>query len=553
MFPFGLIDCINAWSPPAHTQDGGRVRRGKQGVTEERLSTESALLAGHPLFLYIRIIIEIMRFCGPNLLKLDSAMTRFLFAGLSLFLFVIVLILAPHEVRASSSPEVRVIPISGEVSPAMAAFVKRAAKEAHGASLVIFELDTFGGRVDSALKIVDTITHMEVPSAAWVKSKAISAGALIALSADALYMKSGTTFGDCAPITMSQDGPKMLGEKFQSPLRAKFRALARKNGYSEVLAESMVSADLEILSYEKDGTTLYVDRHDYEEMKEKPEHVKTVVKKGELLTMDDVEAKLLGFSKESLATADAVAQAFGYEGVEQKRVTPSWSEEFSGWILTIAPILMMIGLGALYAEIKAPGFGVLGVIGIVALGLALFGHHLAGLATYAEMMLIVLGFLLIVVEILIIPGFGVAGIAGFLMILVGLLLSLQDFTLPDPSLPWEATLFKVNLASVVLSFGGSLLLAMGAVRWLVPAMGRRVSGPYLEADLKESKAFSKESDRVSVGEKGRAITPLRPAGKARFGGEPFDVVTQGDFIAAGESVKVCAVDGNRIVVSKEES
>jgi len=434
----------------------------------------------------------------------------------------------------------------------MAAFVERAVREAEGASLVIFEMDTFGGRVDSALKIVDAVTALEVPSVAWVKTKAISAGALIALAADALYMAPGTTIGDCAPIAVSQEGHKMLGEKFQSPLRAKFRALARKNGYSEALAESMVTADLEIVAYESDGKTLYLERQAYEDLKEKPEHVRTVVRKGELLTMDDVEAKGFGFSTATLKTTADVAAAEGKEGIAPQRVNPSWSEGLAGWILSIAPILMIIGLGALYTELKAPGFGIFGIVGLSALGLALFGHHIAGLATYAEILIIVIGLLLLIVELFILPGFGVAGITGFLLVMIGLLLSLQDFVLPDPALPWEGDLFRGNLLTVVASFGASLLMAVALLRYLVPAMAGRVSGPYLDADLKASHADSKETARIDKGETGVALTPLRPAGKAEFHGEPFDVVTRGDFIDRNDPVIATAIEGNRIIVARKD-
>jgi len=447
---------------------------------------------------------------------------------------------------------VHLIPVSGEVSPSMATFIERAVKESEDASLVIFEMDTFGGRVDSALKIVDAITALEVPSVAWVKTKAISAGALIALSADGLYMAPGTTIGDCAPIAVGQEGPKMLGEKFQSPLRAKFRALARKNGYSEALAESMVTADLEIVAFEVDGKTTYMEKQAYEDLKEKPEHSRTVVRDGELLTMDDVEANGFGFSKATLKTIAEVAAAEGKGGVAQQRITPSWSEDISGWILSIAPLLMIVGLGALYTELKAPGFGVFGLVGIAALGLALFGHHIAGLATYAEILLIVIGLLLLVVEIFVIPGFGVAGISGFILVMIGLLLSLQDFVLPDPTLPWQGKAFRVNLLTVVASFGASLLMAVALVRYLVPAMAGRVSGPYLDADLKESKADSKETARIAKGEVGVAISTLRPAGKAEFHGEPFDVVTRGDFISRDDSVIVTAIEGNHIIVARKE-
>ena len=463
-----------------------------------------------------------------------------------------VLLLLAGPAPSATAPDVRVIPISGEVSPSMAAFVERAVRETQGASLIIFEMDTFGGRVDSALRIVDAITHMQAPSAAWVKTKAISAGALIALSTDTLFMKSGTTFGDCAPITYGEDGPKMLGEKFQSPLRAKFRALARKNGYSEVLAEAMVSADLEILSYAKEGQTIYVDAHDHQQMDPKPLPVKTVVKKGELLTMDDVEAKSFGFSKESLASAELVAKHLGFLDAPLTRHSPSWSEKLAGWILTISPFLIIIGLGSLYTEFKMPGFGIFGFVGLLALGLALFGGHLTGLATYAEILLIAAGFLLILAEIFIIPGFGAAGIAGFVLLVSGLLLSLQGFSLPAPDLPWQMEAFKTNLATLALSFGASILFAMALARWLLPVVGKKVGGPYLDATLKASHADSKETARIQEGATGVALTTLRPSGKGEFSGQVFDVVTQGDLIDKGEPIFVCQISGNRIVVRRRE-
>lgn len=459
----------------------------------------------------------------------------------------------PHSSARAATGEVLLIPISGEVSPSMAAFIERAVTEAEGSALVIFEMDTFGGRVDSALKIVDAITALKAPSVAWVKTKAISAGALIALSADSLYMAPGTTIGDCAPIALGQEGPQMLGEKFQSPLRAKFRALARKNGYSEALAESMVTADLEVIAYESNGKTVYLTKQAFNDLKVKPEHARTVVRNGELLTMDDVEAGTFGFSKGTLKTSADVAKALHREALPERRIAPSWSEGLAGWIISITPILMIIGLGALYTEFKAPGFGIFGIVGITALGLALFGHHIAGLATYAEILIIVIGLLLLIVEIFVLPGFGIAGISGFLLVMIGLILSLQDFVLPDPALPWEGTAFRGNLLTVVASFGGSLLIALACLRYLVPAMAGRVSGPYLDADLKASKADSKETVRIATGETGVALTPLRPAGKAEFHNEPFDVVTRGDFIARGDAVIVTAVEGNRIVVARKET
>ncbi len=159
--------------------------------------------------------------------------------GLSLVFF--------HTVQGAAQTNrqrVFVIPVSGEVEPTMAAFIERAVQQTaqYPDALLIFEMDTFGGRVDAALNIVETLLHTgSRKTVAFVKTKAISAGALIALACNDLVMRPSTTIGDCAPITYSGEGPKMMGEKFQSPLRAKFRSLARRNHYPPTLAEAMVT------------------------------------------------------------------------------------------------------------------------------------------------------------------------------------------------------------------------------------------------------------------------------------------------------------------------
>ena len=158
---------------------------------------------------------------------------------LLVFLFLAV---GAHDLSslwAQEKTKIFIIPVSGDVDPGMAAYVERALKsiKEDSNSMIVFEMDTFGGRVDSALEIVDHITNIpKSKTISYVTNKAISAGALIALASSELTMKHGTTIGDCAPIMMSSEGPKMMGEKFQSPLRAKFRALAKKNNYPELLA-----------------------------------------------------------------------------------------------------------------------------------------------------------------------------------------------------------------------------------------------------------------------------------------------------------------------------
>lgn len=453
-----------------------------------------------------------------------------------------------------------VIPVSGEVSPQMAAFIKRSVEEVPLAEkpLIVFEMDTFGGRVDSALQIVDTITGItEAPTLAYVKTKAISAGALIALSCGRLVMKKHTTIGDCAPITYSQEGPQMLGEKFQSPLRAQFRSLAKKNGYDENLAEAMVSADLEIVRLELDGKIQYLESTEYDDLgakeKERVKNKKTVVRKGELLTMDDAEAQELGFSKASASNLAEAIEKAGYGTLETVTVEKNWTESFLGIVIALSPILMMIGLAAVYTEIKAPGFGAPGIIGIICLSLAFGSQYVIGMADYTELLIILLGLVLLGFEVFVIPGFGIAGIAGFFFIAVGLVLSLQDFVLPKPSMPWQSDLMINNIIMVLGSYLVAVCAGLFMFRYVLPRFSFASKGPYLTGTLQESHADSMEVKKATVGDEGIAFSFLRPSGKMKIGNEFFDVITEAEFIEKGTPVVITQINGNRIIVTRKDA
>lgn len=458
-----------------------------------------------------------------------------------------------------SGPTAYVVPVKGEVSPQMAAFIKRCVADVPISedTVMVFEMDTFGGRVDSAFQIVESITGVtDIPTLAYVKKKAISAGALIALSCDKLTMKPHTTIGDCAPIMVSQEGPRMLGEKFQSPLRAQFRSLAKKNGYDENLAESMVSEDLEVFRLDLDGKTVYMNATDFNELsdkeKKKVKNKKTVVRKGELLTMDDTEAKELGFSKASALTLTEALTAAGFSGYTMKTLEKKWSESFVSLVIALSPILMMIGLAAVYTELKAPGFGAPGAVGIICLSLAFGSQYVVGLANYTEILILLLGLVLLGFEVFVIPGFGIAGVAGFFFILVALVLSLQDFVIPQPSMPWQGDLFRHNITVVLGSYLVAMIVGLMMFRYVLPRFSKGPQGPYLFSDLKESHADSEETLKVKVGDEGVARSYLRPSGKMSLGDEIIDVITEAEFIESGTPVVVTRIDGNRIIVSRKE-
>lgn len=458
---------------------------------------------------------------------------------------------------AGQEDQVYVVDISGDVDPGMAAFVDRAFQEIpEGDHLVVLEMDTFGGRVDAALMIVDTIVNFDRgTTVALVTKKAISAGALIALACDQLAMRPHTTLGDCAPIMVSSEGPEMLGEKFQSPLRAKFRSLARKNGYPEVLAEAMVTADMEVLRLTTKDGTVYLDARDFQEWSEAEKVAvvdkKTVVARGELLTMDDVEARELGFSLMTAADRAALLAHLGAAGYEIVPVAPTWTEGLMRFIGTIAPLLMLIGLGALYTEIKAPGFGAPGIVGIICLTLFFMNQYTVGLAGYTELLIILLGFVLVAFELFVIPGFGIAGIAGILCIVVGLVLSLQGFVLPDPAMPWQMDLLVTNLVQVLGAIVLAFFISLALLRYVLPKMPVVSRGPYLNANLQNARAEAVANAGVVAGDRGVALTALHPSGKMKVGSRVYDVVTEGEFLEKGTPVVITAVRGNILIVAAE--
>jgi membrane-bound serine protease (ClpP class) len=237
-------------------------------------------------------------------------------------------------------------------------------------------------------------------------------------------------------------------------------------------------------------------------------------------------------------------------GAEVVRIEPNWSERFVRFIATIAPVLLMIGFAALYAEIRSPGFGVFGIIGIICLGLVFGGQYIVGLAAYTELLLLIIGVLLLAMELFVIPGFGIAGIAGIAFMAAGMILSFQDFVIPQPEFPWQAQLLERNLLMVLLSLFGSTILLFLFFRYLFPRLGTVVPGPYLSHSLAQTRHDSEEPSAVKPGETGVVVSPLRPSGKVRIGDDVYDVIADGEFLDKGTAIVVTAVRGSRIVVAR---
>ncbi len=468
---------------------------------------------------------------------------------------IYLLFLASVSFASEKKQKVYIIPVSGTVEPGMAAYVKRALEDIKDETdaVFLFKMDTFGGRVDAALDIVDVISNIpKGKTIAYVEKRAISAGALIALSSNLLFMKENTIIGDCAPIINTQEGQKMAGEKVQTVLRARFRALAKKNNYPVVLAESMVTVDMEVYQLDEGGQKRFVSKKAYddltEEEKKKISSKKTIVAKGELLTMDDIEAVELGFSQKSVNNIDEVLLILGYKSTEIITIEESWSESLVRFLQPFLPMLMLLGIGAIYTEIKAPGFGLPGIAGIIFLGLVFFNQYLVGLADHTELLILLIGVLLLGVEVFVLPGFGVAGISALIVIAAGLVLSFQGFVIPDPTFPWEGQLLMKNLAYVLGSFVFAFLISLFMIRFVLPRLSNIMSGPYLDATLEQAHVDVTYDIDVNPGDKGIAHSFLRPAGKILIDNKKIDAITRGEFIEKGTSVIIDKIEQNHVIV-----
>lgn len=412
-----------------------------------------------------------------------------------------------------TSPIVYRVPVTGVVEMGLAPFISRSISEAEsaGAAAVILDIDTPGGRVDAAQQISDAIADAEVPVYAYVNRRALSAGALIALATNQVYMRPGSTMGAATPVT--GEG-QTASEKIVSAMRSEFRALAEARGLDPAVAEAMVDEEIAI---------------------------EGVVASGKLLTLSTEEAERLGYAagvEDWTALMSTVAEA----DARVVTASPNWAERVVRFLTNplVAPFLLSLGFLGLLIEIKTPAFGLAGLAGLTSLGLFFGSHLLVGLAGWEVLILLAVGVVLLLVEVLVLPGFGVAGILGTVAIVMSMFLSMLG------SLPTTADLL---IAMYVLGFAFIVVFAVGwqLLRWL--PQDRRAQGILHRTSMTRDLGYSSSVRRDDlVGLEGVAVTDLRPSGTARVGEERVDVVSSGPWVQAGTPIRIVRAEGYRHVV-----
>ena len=407
------------------------------------------------------------------------------------------------------------VPISGMIDFGLAPLVERAVKQAEniGADAVLIDINTLGGRVDAMIEIRDHIVNSEVMTISWVNPRAISAGALIAMSCDSLFMDPGATIGAATPVV--GDTGNKASEKVVSYTRTEFRGTAERKGRPADIAAAMVDESIEI-----DG----------------------VIEEGKLLTLTADQAVELGFANGLVGSQEALLERVGLSGAEVVTLTTNWGERFVRLLNNpvIAGLLMTIIFFGIIAEVQTAGWGLPGSAALIALTLFLGGRYVIGLVGFEEVILLAIGAVLILIEIFAIPGFGVVGLLGVLSVLASLVMAFLGHA---PSLgDLNRALF--SLASSMIA---AIFLAVIFFRFVdrTPMWSRVKLATNID---REGGFIASDLDSSLEGVEGIAVTTLRPAGAAEFNGVRYDVVSEAPYIERGSRVRVFKHEGYLIVV-----
>jgi membrane-bound serine protease (ClpP class) len=434
---------------------------------------------------------------------------------LSILLFIGIL----SPINFAQNSKVYVGEIESEIDLGLVPYIKRVISEAekNNASAVVFKVNTFGGRVDAATEIKDAILNSKVLTIAYVDKRAISAGSLITLSCKKIAMAPGSSIG--ATTVVDAQGQKQ-SEKAQSYMSSEMRATAEKNGRRTDIAEGMV--DERVV-------------------------VQGLVDSLHLITLTAKEAIHYGMADTISNDLDEALAAFNLKDAEIIDLNVSWLESVVRFLNNpiISSLLIMIGLVGIFTEIKTPGWGLPGTAAIIALALFFGSGFLLDLASIFEILIFVVGVILLALEIFVIPGFGITGISGILLILTGIFLSLvSDFPIIDGEM--------IMLAIIQLAL--TLLVSMGLIflLWRILPNTRALNTLVLsDAETHDLGFISNPGYTSLLNMEGKALTDLRPSGTAIINDARVDVVTFGNYIEKGSDIVVKQVEGMRVVVEKK--
>ena len=450
--------------------------------------------------------------------------------------------LLPSPAADASDKHVYILPIRDDIMPPLVYIVRRGVKDAMDAKAdaLIIDMDTNGGRVDTTEDIIEILNQFKGETITYVNKKAFSAGAFISFATKKIYMAPQSVIGAAAPIMLSpggdgaQDVPDTVEAKMTSAISALVRANAEKNGHNVEVADAMVKKTKELVI---DG--------------------KTLNEKGQILTLTDKEASAKYgnpakplLSEGTVDSIDDLVKQLGFGTAKLTRVEPTGAEKVATWLNAISPILMIIGVIGFYIEFKTPGFGLPGIVSIIAFSLYFFGGYIAGLSGAEWIVVFVVGLALVISELLIHPGTILPGLLGAALMFLALIMALVDVYPGTPiwSLPEiSRESLLLSLRNLFIAMAGSIILVLLLARLLPKTpvystlVSAGVSGARTEMEQERKRA-------ARLGQLGVTLSPLRPSGRAQFGDEVIDVVSQGDMVPKGSKVKIVSFSGPEPVV-----
>ena len=479
------------------------------------------------------------------------------------------------NLSAQDNALVYVVDIRNEIGSGLGTYISDGIQEAEnaGADAIIFDVDTPGGRVDSAVNIIRSIQDTQIPTIAFVNRQAISAGAMISIACNQIVMTSGGTIGDSAPVNIQG---QEVGEKAISYIQGTIRATAERENRNPDIAEAMVDKELVLVKL-SDGQIVKLLPEEYAMREEQGETMEILCAQRKLLTLSTKQALEYNFADAQAETLTELLAQYQIvdvagtklplteEGIaKQKRaynfseVTPlktlagarvvsveaTLADRIVFFITNplISSLLLSLGILGIFIEIRTPGFGIPGFLGLLCVGLFFGGHMLTKIGAEWAFLLFLIGIGLIALEIFVIPGFGIAGILGITLMLGSI------FFVFDKAYDFRSAVLWLSI-SVILS-AGLIILAV----WFLPEtpLFRRFAlSAVMDTELGYHSS-SPENFQDYLGQFGTALTPLRPAGTVRIGDKRVDVVTAGDFIPQNSNVKVIEVEGSKVFVEAVE-
>ena len=421
------------------------------------------------------------------------------------------------------------VPIEGTIDLGLPPFIQRMIDkaESENATAIIFDINTFGGRVDAATQIKDAILGSDITTIAFINRRAISAGALISLSCEKIYMTGGGLIGAATAVDMSG---KKGSEKVISFMREEMASTAEKRGRNKEIARGMVDEELNFSHLVINGDSISVN--DIEGRKD-----------GKLISLTTEQAIKYRIADGTAESIEALMDTLSYGSFEVKESSENWSESIVRFLTNpvVASLLTTFGFLGILFELQSPGWGIPGFVGLTCLILSLSVSYIAQLATMSDMIFILTGLSLILLEMLVIPGFGIVGIGGIGFMLYGLyLLLLPEVPVGEEVLGQAMDGFLIGLVGAII---GIVLLGKLMIR---SKFWEQLTAP---SSQKKDQGFSNTQGWEDLqGKLAITDTDLHPSGWINIDNQRIFVLSEGGFIEKGKKVAILSVDGNRVLV-----